>query len=151
MLPQAYLYHPQLALWHIRQLDLLNRHGLSGAPVERLVDRSKGSLSDAFAQALSSNQHAVVDHKRHILIPAPLPIRIALPHASRVNTYVVFKLWVLHCRALPWPLLARRRGLRRRPLPRSPCGESPIASGINVLGRHLCVFLVPPPLDLLSL
>ena len=45
-----YLDHPQLALRQIYQLDLLDGHSLSGAPIERLVDRPERSLANAVAQ-----------------------------------------------------------------------------------------------------
>lgn len=46
------LYHAQLALGDVRNLDLLDGDSLAGAPVECLVDGSESTLADAVAQPL---------------------------------------------------------------------------------------------------
>ena len=46
------LYHAQLALRNVGDLDLLDGDSLAGAPVECLVDGSESSLADAIAQPL---------------------------------------------------------------------------------------------------
>lgn len=43
------LYHAQLALGDICDLDLLDGNSLAGSPVECLVDGSEGALADAVA------------------------------------------------------------------------------------------------------
>lgn len=47
-------YHdnPQFALGKVHQLDLLDRNGLPGVPVERPIDRSEGSFAQAVTQLL---------------------------------------------------------------------------------------------------
>lgn len=46
------LYHAQLALGDVCDLDLLDGDGLAGAPVESLVDGPEGALAYAVAQPL---------------------------------------------------------------------------------------------------
>lgn len=48
----AYLDHAQLALGHVHKLDLLDRHGLAGAPIERLVYGSESALADTVSEPL---------------------------------------------------------------------------------------------------
>lgn len=51
------LDHAQLALREISKLDLLHRHRLTSAPVERLIDRAERSFADAIAESLFSSSH----------------------------------------------------------------------------------------------
>lgn len=46
------LDHAQLALREISKLDLLHRHRLASAPVERLIDGAERSFADAIAESL---------------------------------------------------------------------------------------------------
>lgn len=46
------LYHSQLALGDVCDLDLLDGDSLAGAPVECLVDGAEGALADAVTQPL---------------------------------------------------------------------------------------------------
>lgn len=47
------LDHAQLALGKVGDLDLLDGNGLTGAPVETLVDGTEGTLADAVSESLA--------------------------------------------------------------------------------------------------
>lgn len=46
------LYHAQLALGNVGNLDLLDSDSLAGAPIEGLVDGSESALADTIAEPL---------------------------------------------------------------------------------------------------